>query len=465
MINKKHTYMTKSSLFIFCLLFIFSCQEDLLDPSVTKSVNNDNFVLKLTLSDDIVHEDGNIKIDVSLERSINSPYFLPSKVLGEWYLREIDGVGLSEDSINIEYEFLADSTFELSKTFSFNNMSLGSQVLGQWNVYSDSEYQLDHGFDTTTTADVNIGNWTYGDSNYVVNTRDIIHVDSARAFGYTFSNDYGLSHTDKIIYNKITVTETDTVITWDDTTGNSFEYTSTTRDTTTSSDSTTVERYGLWEYVQDSVKTVTIRYYDVPGGETEVFSATFDLDIATIPTNGYMYWAGDNSRSVILQKTGSSSTFSSPDDSTAAYHGGWLFSETNDQLSVTTILYNETETSTVTFDTPGSTVPEGGFMFWTTENGVQYTFEKKDDASSYDPSFESLDMDLIVSALGGDIYVLNSTSGSEYKTFEVEIGHGKGDEYKAICFFEPSSSAGSNGYISAQFNDLIVSISIYIISD
>jgi len=457
--------MTKSSFFVLCLFFLFSCQDNVLDPSVTKSVNNNHYKLSLTLSDDIVREDGNIKIDAALERLVNSPYLKPSKVLGEWYLREINDVELEEDSINIVYEFLADSTFELSTTFSFSNMSLGSQVLGSWTVYSDSKYELDHGFDTTTTADVNIGNWTYGDSSYVVNTRDIIHVDSIRAFEYSFSNDYGFELDDKIVYQRMTVTEIDTNISWDDTTGSSFEYISTTRDTAFSTDSTMTEREGLWEYVEDSVKTLTLRYYDVPGGELEVFTTIFDLDIATIPTNGYMYWSDSDSRTVILQKTSASNNFSSPDDSTAAFHGGWLFSETEDAFTVTTILNNETENATVTFDAPGSTVPEGGYMFWATENGDMYTFEKKDDASSYDPNFENIDMGMIVSALGGDIYVLNSTTGSDYKSFDVDIGHGAGDEFKATSFFEPSSSAGSNGYISAEFNDLTLTISVYIISE
>ena len=141
-----------------------------------------------------------------------------------------------------------------------------------------------------------------------------------------------------------------------------------------------------------------------------------------------------------------------------------MFTQSSDVLTITTILNNEEETGTISFDTPGSVVPEGGYMFWTTADNL-YKFEKKDDPEYSDPNFEGLDMDLIVSALGGDIYVLNSTTGSDYKSFDVEIGYASGDEYKTTCFFEPSSSAGSNGYISAQFDDITLSISIYIIQD
>ena len=125
---------------------------------------------------------------------------------------------------------------------------------------------------------------------------------------------------------------------------------------------------------------------------------------------------------------------------------------------------NTEESGLISFDTPGSVVPVGGYMYWIT-NDNQYTFEKKADPGTSDPNFELLDMSLIVSALGGDIYVLNSTYGSEYKSFDVEIGSGTGDEYKATCFFEPSSSAGSNGYISTQFDDITLTISVYIIQD
>ncbi len=456
--------MTKSSLFVLCLLFIISCQDSLIDPSVTKSVSNSNFQLSLTISDDIVHEDGNIKIDVSLERTVDAPFFLPNKMLGDWYLREINGQSLADDSISIVYEFLADSTFGISKTFSFNNKSLGSQLLGKWDVYSDTKYNLDVGTYSTTTDDSTIGLWTVGDSTYTILTRDIISIDSARAFDYTFSNDYGLSLDDKIVYHYMTVMEIDTIITWDDSTGNSFEYRHTIRDTAYSADSTTTERDGMWDFSQDSIKTLTVHFYDIPGGEHNTFNTTFDIDIATIPVGSYMYWAGDSTRSVVLKKTGSSTTFDSPDDSTASFQGGWMFTQSSDVLTITTILNNEEETGTISFDTPGSVVPEGGYMFWTTADNL-YKFEKKDDPEYSDPNFEGLDMDLIVSALGGDIYVLNSTTGSDYKSFDVEIGYASGDEYKTTCFFEPSSSAGSNGYISAQFDDITLSISIYIIQD
>ena len=456
--------MPKSILIIFSFLFIMCCQDDLLDPSVIKSASNDEFKLSLSLSDDVVHEDGNIKIDVALERTVDAPYFLPSKMLGEWYLREINGQSLADDSISIVYEFLADSTFGISKTFSFNNKSLGSQVLGKWEVYSDTKYNLEVGTYSTTTDDTTIGLWTVGDSTYTILTRDIIIIDSTRAFDYTFSNDYGLSLDDKIVFHYTTVMEIDTIITWDDTTGNSFEYKHTIRDTAYSADSTTTERDGMWDFSQDSTKTLTVHFYDIPGGEHNTFNTTFDIDIATIPVGSYMYWAGDDARSVVLKKTGSSTTFDSPDDSTASFQGGWMFTQSSDALTITTILNNEEETGTISFDTPGSVVPIGGNMYWVTDLN-QYTFEKKADPSSSDPNFEGLDMNLIVSALGGDIYVLNSTTGSDYKSFDVEIGYAAGDEFEAVCFYEPSSSAGSSSYISAQFDDITLTISIYIIQD
>lgn len=103
-------------------------------------------------------------------------------------------------------------------------------------------------------------------------------------------------------------------------------------------------------------------------------------------------------------------------------------------------------------------------MYWSTDEN-QFVFEKKAAADYSDPNFEGLDMNLIVSALGGDIYVLNSTTGSDYKSFDVEIGYAAGDEFEAVCFYEPSSSAGSSSYISAQFDDITLTISIYIIQD
>jgi len=461
MFNQTHnSKMTKSILFTISFLFILSCQDELLDPSVTKSVSNENFKLSMTISDDIVHEDGNIKVDVSLERTVDAPFFLPNKMLGEWYLREMDGLPLEEDSLQIVYKFLADSTFGISKTFSFNSKSLGSQVLGKWNVSSDSDYQLVHGYDTTTTVEVTLNEWSIDDTMYSVTTQDIIHIDSIRVFEYTFSNDYGLTLTDKIKYNYMTVNKIDT----------SYEVNSTvyhtefTWDTTYSIDSMSTYRDGLWDYSHDNIATLTIHFYDIQGGEHNTFATTFDIDVATIPVGSFMYWNSDNSHSVVLQKTNSSTIFNTPDDSTASFQGGWTFSQSADVLTVTTTLNNEEETGNISFDTPGSVVPEGGYMYWTT-NENQYTFEKKNDPGYSDPNFENLDMDLIVSALGGDILVLNSTFGSEYKSFEVEIGSATGEEFNATCFFEPSSSAGSNGYISTQFNDLTLTISIYIIQD
>lgn len=452
--------ISKKLISLFFFLFFLACQDELFDPSVSKSVENDFFRLTMDLSDDIVKKDGNIKIDVSLERKINSPYLLPGKVLGEWYLREVDSLELKEDSISVIYEFWADSTFSLSKTFSFSEIALGSQVLGQWAVYSDTDYNLHHGYDTTTTDVQQVASWTEGDSTYTVNSHDIIHVDSVRnAIEYSFANDYGFTINDEIHYNIMTVTETDTMIDW-----NNGDAHWITQDTTFSEETAVTERKGLWEFVQESVQTITLRYYDVPGGETYNFTTTFDLDQATIPTGGFMYWSGENSRSVVLQKTGSTSTFYAPDDSTASFGGGWLFAENGDAFTVTTILNNATETATVTFDAPGSTVPVGGLMFWTTGAGVNYVFEKKANPSSYDPNFENIDMNIIVSAVGGDIFKLNSTSGSEYQTFEVLIGHGENDKFSSTCFFDPVSSAGSNGYISAQFNDLTLTIVIYIIT-
>ena len=55
--------MSKSLLLTISLLFIISCQDDLLDPSVTKSVSNENFKLSMTISDDIVHEDDENHVD------------------------------------------------------------------------------------------------------------------------------------------------------------------------------------------------------------------------------------------------------------------------------------------------------------------------------------------------------------------------------------------------------------------
>jgi hypothetical protein len=337
---------------------------------------------------------------------------------------------------------------------------LGSQVLGNWNVYSDTEYYLDHGYDTTTTTESTIAFWTVGDTTYTVTTQDIVHIDSIKSFNYTFSNDYGVELTDKVVYEYMTVTEIDT----------SYEVGTTTfhseiaRDTTYASDSTSASRDGMWEFTQDSIKTLAVHFYDRPGGEHNTYTTTFDVDIATIPVNSFMYWTSSNGRNVILQKTGSSTTFDTPDDSTASFAGGWMFTQSSDALTITTILNNEEETGTISFDTPGSVVPIGGNMYWVTDLN-QYTFEKKADPSSSDPNFEGLDMNLVVSALGGDIFVLNSTTGSDYKSFDVEIGYAAGDEFEAVCFYEPSSSAGSSSYISAQFDDITLTISIYIIQD
>ena len=259
----------------------------------------------------------------------------------------------------------------------------------------------------------------------------------------------------------MTVTELDTTITWNN--GDSGAW-GTGRDTVNTTDSTSTDRDGLWDFTQDNMTTLTVHFYDVQGGEHNSFETTFDIDIATIPVGSFMYWAGDNSRSVVLQKTNTSTTFDAPDDSTASFQGGWTFTQTGDELTVTTILNNTEETGIISFDTPGSIVPIGGNMYWTTDLN-QYKFEKINDPDPSDPNFEGLDMDLVVSALGGDIFVLNSTYGSEYKSFDVEIGSGTGDEFKATCFFEPSSSAGSNGYISTQFDDIILTISVYIIQE
>jgi hypothetical protein len=151
-------------------------------------------------------------------------------------------------------------------------------------------------------------------------------------------------------------------------------------------------RAGGWTYT-DVTKQVQVAFYDTSGGEIETGTVSFDTDSLTIPVSAYMYWKTDK-RDVTFQKTAHVTGFSAPADSVVSLSGGWGYDKETNLLSV--IVFGQTESGVVSFDTKSSTVPVGAFMYWESSDRGSITFVKTANVSGADATPDS-----VVTSAGG----------------------------------------------------------------
>jgi hypothetical protein len=156
--------------------------------------------------------------------------------------------------------------------------------------------------------------------------------------------------------------------------------------------SVTDTRTGGWVYT-DAIKQVQVAFYDTSGGEVETGTVSFDTDSLTIPVSAYMYWKTDK-RDVTFQKTSHVTGFSAPADSVVSVSGGWGYDKETNLLSV--IVFGQTESGAVSFDTKSSTVPVGAFMYWESSDQGSITFVKTANVSGAEATPDS-----VVTSAGG----------------------------------------------------------------
>ena len=156
--------------------------------------------------------------------------------------------------------------------------------------------------------------------------------------------------------------------------------------------SVTETRTGGWVYT-DAIKQVQMAFYDTSGGEVETGTVSFDTDSLTIPVSAYMYWKTDK-RDVTFQKTAHVTGFSAPADSVVSLSGGWGYDKETNLLSV--MVFGQTESGVVSFDTKSSTVPVGAFMYWESSERGTITFVKTANVSGADATPDS-----VVTSAGG----------------------------------------------------------------
>ena len=154
----------------------------------------------------------------------------------------------------------------------------------------------------------------------------------------------------------------------------------------------TTTRTGGWSYT-DAGMTLGVAYYDISGGEVETGTVSFDTDSLTTPVSSYMYWKTDK-RDVTFQKTAHVNGFSAPADSVVSLSGGWGYDKETNLLFV--MVFGQTESGVVSFDTKSSTVPVGAFMYWESSDRGTITFVKTANVSGADATPDS-----VVTSAGG----------------------------------------------------------------
>lgn len=325
---------------ILCLALLSSaCENDLIDvdPSVTKSAENEYFRLELSISEEIVSRYDDIKIDARITR-LKEHSDLGSRVLGSWKITE-----------------------KISGTDTLK--------------FTDS--------DSTIGTANEISTWVTGDSTYSVTQQVSVYTDSSRSISYTFSNDYTFSYSKSVVYLDTTITATDTLIAWSG--GGSYNATDV-FDTTSATDSIVTTRSGEWSYISESAQ-LKVTFLDVVGGEADSGVVSFDTDQATIPLGAYMVW---------------------------------------------------------------------------TASGQTTTFNKTDDVSGFSLPDEESTVKLYISGHAGKIYINTDDIPDENAEFTIDLGTAKNSTVAITCFFQATSSYETDGYISASYDELTVSIPVYI---
>ena len=121
----------------------------------------------------------------------------------------------------------------------------------------------------------------------------------------------------------------------------------------------------------------------------------------------------------------------------------------------------EADSGAVSFDTDLATIPIGAYMVFSGAS-KSITFEKTATETGFELPDEESTTYLYISAHAGSIYVQNSSSGSSYKSFSISLDVFTNSTENITCFFQTTSSSETEGYISASYSDLDVSIPIYI---
>jgi len=255
---------------------------------------------------------------------------------------------------------------------------------------------------------------------------------------------------------------------------------------------------GDWKVTQEVSGTDTLKFTDSDstiGAATELESGTTGDSTWSITTQGSVYT--DSARTITYTfsndytfsyrksvvytdstvtttdtsytwSSGSSNTFSK--DTTAATDsvvttrsGEWSYTSETTQLSFKflDVVGGESDSGAVSFDTELATIPIGAYMVFSGA-AKSITFEKTGTETGFDLPDEASSTNLYVSAHAGYIYVQNSSTGAAYKSFSIDLGTAKNSMADVTCFFQTTSSSETEGYISASYSDLEVSIPIYI---
>ncbi len=182
------------------------------------------------------------------------------------------------------------------------------------------------------------------------------------------------------------------------------------------------------------------------------------LDTTITTTDTTITWSSssENKEDII-------DTTAATDSVVTTRSGEWTYSPDSAKLKMNflDVVGGEADSGTVSFDTDLATIPLGAYMVF---SGVSksITFEKTATETGFDLPDEASSTYLYVSAHAGYIYVQNSSTGAAYKSFSIDLGTAKNSTADVTCFFQTTSSSETEGYISASYSDLDVSIPIYI---
>ena len=179
---------------------------------------------------------------------------------------------------------------------------------------------------------------------------------------------------------------------------------------------------------------------------------------STITTNDTSYtWSAGNSNSF------SKDTTAATDSVVTTRSGEWSYKAESAQLTFKflDVVGGEADSGAVSFDTDLATIPIGAYMVFSGAS-KSITFVKTATETGFELPDEESTTYLYVSAHAGYIYVQNYSTGAAYKSFSIDLGTAKNSTENVTCFFQTTSSSETEGYISASYSDLDVSIPIYI---
>ena len=182
------------------------------------------------------------------------------------------------------------------------------------------------------------------------------------------------------------------------------------------------------------------------------------LDTTVTTTDTTITWSTSSEN-----KEDNIDTTSTTDSVVTTRSGEWTYSPESAKLKMNflDVVGGEADSGAVSFDTDLATIPLGAFMVFSGSSKT-ITFEKTATETEFELPDEESTTYLYVSAHAGYIYVQNSSSGASYKSFSINLDAAKNSIENVTCFFQTTSSSETEGYISASYSDLDVSIPIYI---